>query len=167
MQSCIEVFVGLQQDPLSCSPSLISRRHFANFSLSTISLIIVPSHLIFAVHEVRKRKNNCPDGNCEMCQDNPDWSGLSYTHVYLSQEAWRASEPLESSHPWGQYGPESCEVRIIVALEVSLHFPEGRNATRTETIQSPHFTPPTLINLIFAASKYYKRVLDAQLWNRT
>lgn len=87
--------------------SLLAEDILVNFSLSTISLIIVPSHLIFAVHEVRKRKNNCPDGNCEMCQDNPDWSGLSYTHVYLSQEAWRASEPWESSHPWGQYGPES------------------------------------------------------------
>lgn len=167
MQSCTEAFVRSQQDPLSCSPSLISRRNFANFSLSTISLIIVPSYLIFAVHEIRKRKNNCPEGNCEMCQDSPDWSGLCYTHVYLSREAWRASEHLESSHPWGQYGPESCKMRIIVALEISLHFPKRRNATRTETIQSPHFTPPTLINLIFAVSKCYKRVPDAQLWNKT
>lgn len=48
----------------------------------------VPSHLVVGVDEVRKRKSNCPHGTCEMFEESPDWSGLDYTHVNLTQEAW-------------------------------------------------------------------------------
>ena len=107
MYCCIQVFVGLHQDPVSFSPSLINKRPHGSSK----------SPGLWSGWSQEKKEQLSP-WYLRNVWGEP-WLVWLRLHTCLPDPGGLgASEFFQDSHPWVQCGPETYKVRIIIALEL-------------------------------------------------